>query len=328
MEIVVAMNVQHRWNRIPAGMACTYCAPDPQAIARAISPDTAVLVTDAMPADITACGGLKWLHLASAGTDQLNGHPLMSRELKVSNAAGIGAVHMAEFAVGQLLRHRKRFDAFAAFANDRRWPDRLAESRPSLRGGHALLVGYGGVGRETARLLTAFGMTITAVQSAAVRQPYRGFLPYDGIGDPDGSLPERIVTAAELPQVLPQADVVLLSVPLTAATRALMNREAFARMKRDAVLINVSRGGVIDTAAMLAALDADEFAHAYLDVFDVEPLPAESPLWTHPRVTATPHMSGVMPDSAELQQELFLRNLGRFLQGETLLNELDRTRFI
>ncbi|MDF2668161.1 MAG: D-2-hydroxyacid dehydrogenase [Paenibacillus sp.] len=328
MKIVVTLNVKKQWTRIPGNIEWSFCGADTQSINEALTPDTDVLVTDVMPTNISACSGLKWLHLMSAGTEQLISHPLMERELRLSNAAGIGSVHMAEFVVAQLLRHRKRFDALAAHAQERRWPNRLAESRPSLRGGHALIIGYGGVGRETARLLTAFGMSVTAVQSVAARQTYHGYMPYPDIGDPEGLLPKRIVTAAELHSVLPEADVVILAVPLTGATVHLMNREAFDRMKPDAVLINVSRGRVVDTVGMLEALDAGVFAHAYLDVFDVEPLRADSPLWTHPGVTATPHMSGVMPDSAHLQQDLLLRNLERYQRGEKLINELDRNKFM
>ncbi|MBO9599087.1 MAG: D-2-hydroxyacid dehydrogenase [Cohnella sp.] len=327
MKILVAYDAKSEWPNVPADLEMTYCNDDRRSIEHAMTPDTEVLVTDVMPTDISACVGLRWLHLLSAGTDQLICHPLMKQELKVSNSAGICAVHMAEFVVGQLLRHRKRFDALAELSWSKVWPDRVAYSRPSLRGQHALIIGYGGVGRETARLLTAFGMTVTAIQTAVARQHYSGCMPFEGIGDPDGIIPRNIVTTAELSSVLPEADVVILAVPLTPATHHLMNREAFARMKRDAVLINVSRGGVVDTASLLEALATETFDHAFLDVFEIEPLPADSVLWRHPRITVTPHMSGVMPDAWQQQQELFLLNVDHYRNNKTLINELDRSRF-
>lgn len=298
-------------------------------IEKALTPETEVLVTDPMPKNIECCKGLRWIHLFSAGTNQLLGHPLMKQPIRLSNSAGICAVHMAEYAVGQLLRHVKRFDVFAELQAAGTWPaDRVGLANPSLRGRHAVIVGYGGVGRETARLLKAFGMTITAVQSRAERQAYRGYMPYTNTGDPEGTLPDRIVTTSELADVLPEADVVLISLPLTKTTHHLFDEPLLAQMQRDAILINVSRGAVIRTEALIKALEKQQLAHAYLDVFEQEPLPANSPIWSHPGITVSPHMSGVMPDAMAVQEALFLDNLNRYKNHLPLLNELNRELFV
>lgn len=330
MRVVVAMEVEALWSKLPKenGLEFAFCQPRVEAIEETLTPETEVLVTDAMPGRLERCGGLKWIHLLSAGTNQLFGHPLMERELLLSNSAGICAVHMAEYAVGQLIRHIKRFDAMNDLQTRRTWPaDRLAWSNPSLRGRKALIAGYGGVGRETARLLKAFGMSVTAVQSGAERQSYRGFVPYAGIGDPDGSLPDRVITTAELKEALAEADAVIVTLPLTKETRHLFDAPLFAAMKKEAVLIHVSRGAVVHTTDLLQALTAGQLAHAYLDVFEQEPLPADAPEWIHPGVTATPHLSGVMPDAMAVQENLFLDNLRRYRAGRILFNQLDRQKF-
>ncbi|MCW5549720.1 MAG: D-2-hydroxyacid dehydrogenase [Opitutaceae bacterium] len=303
------------------------CGDTPAEIAAALAPDTEILVTDAMPAADAATAGLRWIQLMSAGYNQAIGHPLALRPgLRVSNAAGLCAGHMAEFIVGQMLRHVKRWDEFAVLQHRRTWPDRAAMATPPLRGRRALIVGYGGVGRETARLLTALGVVVDAVQRRAGREPYRGFVAQADMGDPAGALPRRIYALEELTAALPEADFVILTLPLTPQTRHLLNARTLAATKPGVVILNVARGGVIETTALLAALDEGRLARAYLDVFESEPLPADSPLWTHPGVVVTPHMSGVMPVALELQKDLVRQNLRRYRAGEALLNEIPPER--
>jgi phosphoglycerate dehydrogenase-like enzyme len=153
-------------------------------------------------------------------------------------------------------------------------------------------------------------------------------MPYPGTGDPEARLPERIVATAELHDAQAEADIVVLAVPLLPSTQHLIDAAALARMKQSAILINVARGPIVDAAALLAALDREQLAHAYLDVFEQEPLPADSPLWKHPRVSITPHIAGAAPDFAPKQRDLFLQNLGRYRSSQPLINQLDRETFV
>ncbi len=327
MKLLIAYEGARAWSLAGDGIEVRYCAESVAAIEAALTPDTEVLVTDAMPGAEHHTAGLRWIHLMSAGYNQVIGHPLALRPgLRVSNAAGLCAGHMAEFIVGQMLRQVKRFDDFARLQQERTWPNRGAMATPALRGQRALIVGYGGVGRETARLLTALGVAVDAVQRTAARAVYHGYLPQPGMGDADGGLPQRIFTLVELPQALAEADFIVLTIPLTPETRQLLNRAALAAVKPGAVIINVARGGLIDPAALVEALDAGRIERACLDVFEPEPLPADSPLWTHPRITVTPHMSGVMPAAAGLQEDLLRKNLRRYQAGEMLLNEINPAR--
>jgi len=130
-----------------------------------------------------------------------------------------------------------------------------------------------------------------------------------------------MATLAELPDLLPDTDVLVLATPLTAETRHLGNAANFARMKPGSVLVNVGRGGLVDEPALLAALDRDAPAHAVLDVFETEPLPPDSPFWSHPKVALTPHSSGMSVGNAPRNDALFLDNLRRFVAGEPLEHE-------
>jgi D-2-hydroxyacid dehydrogenase (NADP+) len=323
VRALITADVGNAWQRLPPDLGVRFCPATVAGLNEALDEQIEILVTDALPSDIARATGLRWVQLLSSGTNQLIGHPLAERPILASSAAGICAVHIAEFVVARVLYHAKEFRAFEHLQQHHAWADRIALARPSLRGQCAVLVGYGGVGRETARLLSALGMRIIAVAREATRRPYEGYMPYEGIGDPDALIPERIVATDELHDVLPEADVVVLSVSLNRSTQRLIDAAALARMRPSAILVNIARGSVVDTAALLAALDRGQLAHAYLDVFDEEPLPATSNLWAHPGIAVTSHMAGVMPDAALRLEELFLANLARFRRGERLINQID-----
>lgn len=327
-NVLITTHAPDEWVGLPTELRVAFCGYSSQEIDRAITSDTEILVTDALPTALERCGALRWVQLLSAGANQLIGHPLAVRELLFSSAAGISAIHIAEHVVARVLYHTKELHVFEGFQREHVWPNRSTMARPSLRGQTALIVGYGGVGRETARLLSAFGMRIIAVASDGARRPYRGYLPYAGVGDPMASIPEQVIAPDALPDVLPSADLLVLAVPLTPATRGMIDAAALARMRASAILVNVARGAVVDTPALLAALDAQQIAYAYLDVFEQEPLSPESLLWDHPRISITAHMAGVMPDDSERYRDLFLQNLARYRAGEPLLNLLDRRKFV
>ncbi|MGH2558681.1 MAG: D-2-hydroxyacid dehydrogenase [Thermomicrobiales bacterium] len=322
MIALIVDSVGNEWKNLPADLDVRLCAGDVASLNAALEDDVEILVTDAMPTAVDRCGGLRWVQLVSSGANQAIDHPLQHRGVVIASAAGICAVHIAEFIVARILFHTKQFAPIASLQSERRWGDRLALARPELRGQHAILIGYGGVGRETARLLAAFGMWISAVARDPAQRSYDGYLPYAGTGDPDASLPERIVTPDALADVLPDADVVVVSVSLNPSTYHLIDAALLARCRPTAILINTARGQVVDADALTRALDAGQLAHAYLDVFDEEPLSPESPLWAHPKISVSPHMAGVMPDAALKLEALFLANLARYRRGERLINQL------
>lgn len=326
MRVLITSDVATDWHDLPADLAVRVCEPEPAAIDAALG-GVEILVSDVLPGAGDA-PDLRWIQLLSAGSDQLIGHPLARRRLLITSAAGANAVHIAEYVVGRVLYHVKEFGRYERLQRVRSWPDdRAGLARPSLRDLGALIVGYGGIGRETARLLSALGVRTVAVASTDGRRPYRGYLPTEGVGDPHARLPERVVAPAELHHALPEADIVVLAAPLLPSTYHMVDERALALMRSDAILINVGRGALVDTAALLAALDRGRPAHAYLDVFEAEPLTDDSPLWRHPRVSVTPHIAGTMREHNRRLLPLFLENLERYRGGRPLLNELDPDLF-
>jgi phosphoglycerate dehydrogenase-like enzyme len=144
-----------------------------------------------------------------------------------------------------------------------------------------------------------------------------------GTGDPQGELPEAFFGLDRLDEMLPQCDYVLVVLPLTDQTRHVLNARTLALLKPTAFVINYGRGALIDEPALVAALQAGRLGGAALDVFEQEPLPASSPLWTLPNVILTPHISGWTARYDELAVQLFGDNLRRYLAGEPLYNEVD-----
>jgi phosphoglycerate dehydrogenase-like enzyme len=202
-----------------------------------------------------------------------------------------------------------------------RWPE--TSSLVSLvRGRMATIIGYGSIGREVARLLSALGMRILAVKPRPdIRHDTAYRVP--GTGDPDGSIPERIVGIDALEEAVAEADVVVLTMPLTDASRGIIDAGVLAAFRPSAWLVNVARGALVDEAALIDALRAGRLAGAVLDVTVQEPLPTDSPLWDAPNVVLTPHASGV---TLRFFDELLVENVRRYLAGETLLNVVDPER--
>ena len=217
----------------------------------------------------------------------------------------------------------ERLGARLAHQRAGRWDRETAvETLPGrrLRGRTAVIVGYGSLGREVARLLHALGIRIIAVKSDPTTRIDRGWRE-PGTGDPDGVLPERFVGSSDLREVVREADVVVLTLPATPRTMRIVDASILAAMRPDALLVNVGRGALVDQDALIEAL-ADGRITAVLDVTDPEPLPDDSPLWTLPDTLVTPHISA-LGDVAALWHTAALlcaENLRRYVAGEPLLN--------
>ena len=245
---------------------------------------------------------LKWLQSASAGVDNPVFGQLLSRGVRVTTSHG-QAVGMADYVLAGVLDHFQRGPERRAAQAARDW--RRIEVR-ELLDTTWLVIGFGAVGRAVAARGKAFGARVIGVRRNQDVDP----------------LADRIIPPDRIAEHLPNADVVVLACPLTDDTRHMADAGFFSAMRDDAVLVNVGRGGLVDEAALLAGLDAAKPARAVLDVFETEPLPADSPFWTHPRVSLTAHNSGVGNGQDDRNRALFLDNLGRYLSGIPLLNEV------
>ena len=278
-----------------------------------------IIVGRRVPADLARVPRLRWLQVGSAGVDHLAGDPPWARGVTVTNGRGVFAVPIGEYVSGAILRINQPIRRWAADQLAHHWPVDDERGASIVRGQTAVLVGYGSTGREVARQLAALGLRILAVKP---RPEVRGDSSYrvPGTGDPDGSFPDRIVGVDALTDVAREADYLVLTLPLTAESRGLIDEAVLAALPRTAWLINVSRGALVDEGALLSALGAGRLAGAVLDVFAEEPLPPDHPLWDAPNVTITPHVSGA---TTQLRDDLVVENVRRYLAGEPWLNLVD-----
>jgi phosphoglycerate dehydrogenase-like enzyme len=292
-------------------------------------PDLDALIAPRLPADLSRTPRLRWQQLTSAGIDHLAANPPWQRGVTLTNARGIYAVPIAQYVLAAILRIAERMATRDAAQQHHHWPpaaDEEAYTGAQLREQTLLIVGYGGIGREVARLAKAFGLRILAVKSRPEIREDRSYR-VPGTGDPDGSLPDRLEGLDALDQLLLEADYVVLTLPLTAASRGLLSADRIRALGgRRAWLINVARGPLADETALAEALREGRLGGAVLDVFGTEPLPPESPFWDLPNTIVTPHVSGADLTAPRALADLFADNLRRFAAGEPLLNVVDPER--
>ena len=292
-------------------------------IADLVDPEVEAIVSHRVPADLAGVPRLRWLQVRSAGVDHLAADPPWRKGILVTNARGVFAIPIGEYVAGAILRINQPIATWAADQARHHWPRGEGEPLATIvRGKTAVIVGYGSIGREVARQLAAIGLRIVAVKPRPEIRIDTAFR-VAGTGDPDGTIPERIVGVERLPEVVAEADYLVLTLPLTDASRALVDRRLLAALPPRAWLINVSRGALVDEPALVAALKSGRLAGAIIDVVGQEPLPADSPLWDVPNLTITPHVSGA---TLEFLDDLVVENVRRWLAGEPLLNQVDPER--
>lgn len=249
---------------------------------------------------------LRWIQWPGAGVDAVLFPELVNSDVVLTNVRGVFDRAMAEFALGQILVMCKDFAQTLEDQRQRRWNHRLTEV---IHGRTALIVGVGSIGREIARLLKAVGMQVRGVGRSA-----RG-------GDSDFGTVEAVT---ELNSVLGDADFVILVTPLTEQTRQLFGASQFRSMASHARFINLGRGALVDEAALVQALDDGQIAGAALDVFETEPLPSDSPIWSAPDTIVSAHMSGDFIGHQKEVTAIFSQNLVRYIAGQPLHNVVDK----
>jgi phosphoglycerate dehydrogenase-like enzyme len=250
---------------------------------------------------------LKWVHIFSAGIDKFAGLPKLKDDSVAITSLKIDqGPEIADHAFALLLGLTRNMAAYQRAQQAGEW-NKGSDGLPliELRGKSLLVIGYGGIGVQVAERAHAFGMKVFAIDNKDL--PLSGTL--EGSGKPD-----------ELHEFLATADVVVSCVPETPQTIGMLGAGAFAKMKSGSYLINVSRGKVVDTAALVQALEDGKIAGAGLDVVDPEPLPKDHPLWKMKNVIITPHVAGISEARPERQKALISSNLERFSKGLPLKN--------
>lgn len=270
---------------------------------------------------------LRWVQAHWAGIDSLVDSPIWQTDIPLTTASGVHAPNMAQYVLAQMLAWAHRVPEWFNSQKQGTWPPKRWEKflPTELRGQTLGILGYGSVGREIARLVKPFGMTILVSKQNARRTDDADYaLP--GTGDPDGTLPDRIYPAEATHSMLAECDYVVITLPLTPKTHHLFDEALLRDMKPTSYLINVGRGAIINEKDLLKALKKGWIAGAGLDVFETEPLPDESPLWQMNNVILTPHVSGFTPHYDERVVDLFCANLRRYLAGEPLFNLVNRAK--
>ena len=254
---------------------------------------------------------LRWVHIFSAGIDKQRELPrFQDNGLTVTSLKIQQGPEIADHAFALLLGLSRNMAAYHAAQEQGEWIKSSREGLPliELRGKTMLIIGYGGIGTQVGERARAFGMKVLAVDDKDIPMT----VTVDRFGKPD-----------ELDAMLPEADVIVSCVPHTPESDGMLGKDQFGKMKKGAYFINVSRGRIADTAALVEALQSGHLAGAGLDVVDPEPLPKDSPLWKMPNVIITPHIAGVSDERGGRSNELILDNIVRFSKGVPLKNQVD-----
>src|ERR1700704_600280 len=267
------------------------------------------------PQQFSAAKKLRWIHSPAAAVHQLMYPELIQSNVVLTNSTGIHGPVVAEHTIAVLLALAKRLPQAMQYQAKHEWSqDQLWHGHPKPRevaDSTVAIIGMGSIGREFSVRAKAMGMKVLAVRE----NPGKG---------PEGA--DAVYGPEQINEVLPQADYVLLCTPVTPATIGLINAERLSKMKNAPYLINVARGPLIDEAALLEALERRSIAGAALDVFNEEPLPPTSAFWSLDNVLITPHTAAVTDRLWERHYRLIADNMKRFLAGQPLLNEVDKSR--
>lgn len=241
---------------------------------------------------------LRWLHVCSSGKDLPQYRPALERGVRVTSSTGVTALPIAQSAVAAILAQSRGFGHWLSAQARREWAPLTGAQRPKeLRDLRVLVVGAGAIGTEIGRLLKALGLQVSAVR----REP-RPTPPFD-----------RTVALSRLDELLPACDWLVLALPLTEETRALIDARRLALLPPAARVVNVARGELVDEAALADALVSGRLAGAYLDTFAEEPLPRENVLWGLPNVWISPHNCAASQGHEERVVDCFLENLEAWL---------------
>jgi len=283
-----------------------------------------ILVTEQVPHDLSAWPRLQWVQLLSAGSNQILGHPILKTDIPVTTASGTHGVPIAQFITCTWLMMMHRMPQLLDFKTAHIWPNRGALAGSILRGMTAGIIGYGSIGRESARQLNALGMRIICLKNDPAIKNDSGYNAWPGTGDPEGNIPVAWFGQNQLHEMLPQCDLVVVTVPSTPHTEGMIGQREFALLKKTARMIIISRGGIVEEKALADALNAGLFAEAVVDCFIQEPLPPDHFFFDVPRLVMTPHMSGVYEGFWPVMIRLLAENLRRHREGSPLLNQVSR----
>lgn len=271
---------------------------------------------------------LRWVQFHSAGIEEHLDAPILQQvNVQATTLSGANAPQVAEHAMALMLGLGHHLPGIFADQSLSKWPTQRSERYlpRELMGSTVGIVGYGNIGQRLARMLQSFGVTILASKRNLINDGTQDY-QVDSQGDPGADLVHRLYPGKALRTMLKECDFVVVTLPLTSETRGMLGSKQLEALKPSALLVDVSRGGVVDHSALIQALQKRQLAGAALDVFPEEPLPSDSPLWEMPNVIISPHVAGLSPHYVARAFTLFKENLRRYLAGEELLNKINLER--
>jgi D-2-hydroxyacid dehydrogenase (NADP+) len=255
---------------------------------------------------------LKWIHCGSAGVDQLLFPEFLKSNVILTTSRGIHGDAISDQVMGMILAFSRGLVRSWNCKQRREWcPVEVMRQRFELKDKTIAIIGMGTIGRELAQKAKAFGLKVLATKNRVRKAEEVRHV-------------DRLLPKTKLSEALREADMVVMAVPYTKETHHMIGRRELASMKQTAILINIARGEVVDEPALMDALSKRKIAGAGLDVFEQEPLSAESRFWDMENVILTPHIAGSMSDYFRKVGEIFRRNLNRYLNHKPLLNLFDR----
>ncbi len=285
--------------------------------------DVEILFGTHAPLNLDRMPNLRWIQLASVGFTQLLGLNLAHRGITVTNARGCLDVPIAEWNIAMMVNLARDLRGMIRNQEAAVW-DNGARFQREIRGMRVGIWGYGGIGRETARLANVLGLEVHVMTRRGI-QPRIDTYAVPGTGDDHGTLPHRVYQAGDELDFLRGLDFLIVAMPLSKATEGIIGERELRALPPTAYVLNPARGPIIQQQGLLRALDEGWIAGAALDTHYAYPLPPEHPLWRYPNVILTPHISGSML-SQHFQDriwEVFSANLSRYRQSQPLLNRVD-----
>jgi phosphoglycerate dehydrogenase-like enzyme len=297
-------------------------------VSASIGREVEVLLCRLPPRNLDDMPGLKLVQLGTVGYEHLKDRGFLDRPIRVCNARGIFDTAIAEWNVAMMINLLRDLRRMLRNQDHSVW-EKASPFGEEVRDRVVGLWGYGGIGRETARLATALGMHVDVMTRAGISSR-EGFFAWPGTGDPDGRLPRRVFVAGQEKEFLSGLDFLVLALPHTKESGGLVGAEQLRALPRRAFLLNPARGLIVREEALLQALREGWIAGAALDTHFRYPLPADHPLWRFPNVILTPHVSGTDRSAAFPARigKLLVENVERYLAGRPLLNELTRQEWI
>lgn len=257
---------------------------------------------------------LKWIHFGSAGIEKSLFPAILKSKTIITNASGIHAGPVSEFAMGMILYLSKNFAGCEKFKNDTEWTQwELAGKMNQLSGKTIGIIGFGNIGKAISQKAKAFEMKVIATRRLQKKIEHKKIV-------------DELIPLSELDYLLGESDYVVIACPLTPLTKGMIGKEKLTKMKSTAYLINIGRGAIVDERALIQVLQNQKIAGAGLDVFSKEPLGEDSPLFKLDNVFLSPHVSGNFPDYQRYVIQQFIENLNRFILDKGFKNRVCKKR--